>query len=144
MAGRYTSSDTEITSEKCMTRVLLFFILCLSFSAAFAVERYPFDNASQRQRFVKLTRELRCLVCQNETIDASNAKLAADLRGQVYKMILDGHSNADIKKYLVDRYGDFVLFNPPFLRRTFFLWLAPLLLLLMGGMVFFMVLRNRC
>jgi cytochrome c-type biogenesis protein CcmH len=97
-----------------------------------AQDFYPFKQQEQRERFATLTSELRCLVCQNQNIAESNAPLANDLRTQIYHKIQQGQSNRDIINYLVDRYGDFVLYEPPFRGKTLGLWLGPFLLLVSG------------
>lgn len=89
-------------------------------------------SAEQEVRFKDLLPQLRCLVCQNESIADSQADLALDLKYEVRGLVASGKSDAEIKKYLTDRYGDFVLFKPPFDRRTFLLWFGPLLLVLIG------------
>jgi cytochrome c-type biogenesis protein CcmH len=89
-------------------------------------------DAEQHARYASMIAELRCLVCQNQSIAESNAPLAADLREQVEKQIAAGRSDAQIKSYLTDRYGDFVLYSPPFKRVTVLLWAGPSLLLLIG------------
>ena len=94
-------------------------------------------------RYETLTRELRCLVCQNQPISDSNAPLAEDLRRQVREMLLSGSSDREIYSFMTDRYGDFVLYRPPFARRTWLLWLAPGILLLLGGTVLVRTLRQR-
>ncbi len=83
-------------------------------------------------RMQNLAAELRCLVCQNQNIADSNAGLAVDLRKQIIEQIHDGKSNADIKQYMVERYGEFILYDPPFNMSNATLWLAPFLLLLLG------------
>lgn len=80
-----------------------------------------------------LSSELRCLVCQNESIDESNADLARDLRLLIRERIVQGQSNAQIRDFLVSRYGDFILLNPPFKPTTWLLWFSPVLILLLGG-----------
>lgn len=93
----------------------------------------------QTSRYQNLINELRCLVCQNQNIADSNAPLANDLREQVQAQILAGRSDSEITRYLTDRYGDFVLYRPPFKASTALLWLAPLLLLagaLLAGLAF--------
>jgi cytochrome c-type biogenesis protein CcmH len=101
--------------------------------AAWAIDTAPaFDDPGLQARYEKLTHQLRCLVCQNETIADSNASLAADLRRQLREMIAAGNSDAEILKYMTDRYGDFVLYKPPFEARTVLLWSAPVLLVLIG------------
>ncbi len=94
-------------------------------------------------RYEKLTRELRCLVCQNQPISDSNALLAEDLRRLVREMLLSGSSDQEIYSYMTDRYGDYVLYRPPFAKRTWLLWLAPGILLLLGGAVLARTLRQR-
>lgn len=95
-------------------------------------------------RYRALINELRCLVCQNQSIAESNAPLAADLREQVRAQIAAGRSDAEIAKFLTARYGDFVLYRPPFKPRTWLLWAGPfVLLLLAGGLAAMFVRRSR-
>lgn len=91
-------------------------------------------NEAQDTRYHQLISELRCLVCQNQTIAESSAPLAVDLKEQVRKQLAEGRSNSEITRYLTDRYGDFVLYRPPFKATTALLWLGPFLLLL-GGLL---------
>ena len=102
----------------------------------------PADAATEA-RLRELSQELRCLVCQNQNIADSNADLALDLRREVRDQILTGRSNAEIKSYLVARYGDFVLYNPPVQANTALLWFGPLLLLVVGVAVWWMLSRRR-
>jgi cytochrome c-type biogenesis protein CcmH len=95
------------------------------------------------KRLKELGDELRCLVCQNQTIADSNAPLALDLRNQIRAQIGQGRSDDQIRSYMVERYGDFVLYKPPFKATTLVLWLGPLLLLLVGGGVFWAVVGRR-
>lgn len=92
-------------------------------------------SAEQEAQFRALLPDLRCLVCQNESIADSTAPLAQDLKYEVRGLVAQGRSDAEIKKYLTDRYGDFVLFRPPFDPRTALLWLGPALLVLLGLVV---------
>jgi cytochrome c-type biogenesis protein CcmH len=94
-----------------------------------------FANPATEARARALQRQLRCLVCQGESIDESNASLAADLRHLVRQQIADGRSDAQIQDYLVARYGDFILMKPPLQPDTWLLWLGPFLVLLGGGAV---------
>ena len=94
-------------------------------------------------RLKNLEEELRCLVCQNQTLADSNAPLAEDLRREVRELALQGKSDAEIKQYLVARYGDFVLYKPPVKSTTYLLWFGPFALLLGGGLVWYGVLRRR-
>jgi cytochrome c-type biogenesis protein CcmH len=102
-----------------------------------------FPDPVLQSRYEHLTNELRCLVCQNQTIADSNASLAGDLRREVREMIARGDSDAKIKAFLTARYGDFVLYDPPLSARTLLLWAAPLLLVLLTvGIVVRTVLRR--
>lgn len=96
------------------------------------VEVLQFDNPQQEQRYHLLIKELRCLVCQNQNLADSNADLAKDLREKTYQMIKGGSSNEEIIEYMVDRYGDFVLYRPPVRVTTVILWAGPFVLLLIG------------
>ena len=96
-----------------------------------------------QSRAVKLSEQLRCLVCQNQTIAESNADLALDLRQQIREQIAAGKSDDEIIQYMVNRYGDFVLYKPPFKATTLLLWLGPALLLVGGMLVLVRVLRAR-
>lgn len=89
-------------------------------------------DAAQEQRARKISEGLRCLVCQNQSIDDSDAALAKDLRLLVRERIKEGDSDAEVLDYIVARYGDFVLLRPPFKRETLLLWISPPLLLLLG------------
>ena len=95
------------------------------------------------KRAVTLEQQLRCLVCQNETIAASQADLAKDLRKEIREQIKAGRTDDQIKQYLVDRYGDFVLYDPPFKATTVLLWGGPFALLLGGIVVLFVYVRRR-
>ena len=101
----------------------------------------PFEFANQvdKDRYTKLTEELRCLVCQNQTLADSSADLAQDLRDEIFKMITEGKTNEEIITYLVNRYGDFVLYRPPVNETTWLLWFGPfaLLLIALATIVFF-------
>ena len=102
-----------------------------------------FDHAEQEQRYQTLIRELRCTVCQNQSLVDSNAPLAHDLRRRIYEMVQDGHDRREIETFMVDRYGDYVLYRPPLRAGTFLLWLGPFLLLVAGGLVYAGVLRRN-
>jgi cytochrome c-type biogenesis protein CcmH len=127
--------------------VKIFLAILLSLfavTAACATDADAFADPAQEARARALQKELRCLVCQGESLDESNAPLAADLRRLVREHIKVGESDDQIKTFLVARYGDFILLNPPLRSDTFFLWFGPLLLLLAGGaVVTFTVIRAR-
>ncbi len=115
----------------------LLFCLCLAApiftTPAFAVEPDEvLDDPALESRARDLSAEIRCLVCQNESIDSSNAPLARDLRIIVRERLVDGDSDQEILDYLVARYGDFVLLRPPMKPETYFLWFGPVVLLLLG------------
>ena len=119
-------------------------VLLLLPLVSFAVDNSEaMDDPELQARYETLTRELRCLVCQNTPISDSNAPLAQDLRRQVREMLLSGSSESEIYSFMTDRYGDFVLYRPPFVQRTWLLWLAPGILLLLGGTVLARTLRQR-
>ena len=103
------------------------------------------DDPVLEKRVVKLTSELRCLVCQNQSLADSHADLAIDLKNQVRSQMLAGKSDAEIRKYMVARYGDFVLYDPPFKTTTLLLWMGPFVLLLVGllGLAAYMRGRRR-
>jgi len=100
-------------------------------------------DAALDARLKNLEEELRCLVCQNQTLADSNAPLAEDLRREVRELALAGKSDAEIKQYLVARYGDFVLYKPPVKPTTYLLWFGPFAFLLGGAFVWYVVLRRR-
>jgi cytochrome c-type biogenesis protein CcmH len=102
-----------------------------------------FDDPVLQERYEKINRELRCLVCQNQTIADSNATLAADLRHEVRRMISEGKSDDEIRQFMIERYGDFVLYRPRLTASNFLLWAAPALLLLVGGALLLRVVRRR-
>jgi cytochrome c-type biogenesis protein CcmH len=100
-------------------------------------------DSADKARYDKLAHELRCLVCQNQTLAESDASLAADLRRQVESMIVEGRSDAQIKSFLVERYGDFVLYRPPVQSNTWALWFGPFALLVIGIAVWIGINRRR-
>ncbi len=102
-----------------------------------------FENQQQEDRFNQLTQELRCLVCQNQNLADSDAQLAHDLRAEVHEMLLAGKSDDEIKTFMVERYGDFVLYRPPVQVNTYLLWLAPLVLLLIGALILRVNIKKR-
>lgn len=122
--------------------MLFVFFMLASFANA-RVEIKQFENEKQEQRYKKLIDELRCLVCQNQNLADSNAPLAQDLRKQVYKMISAGQSDDEILNFMVTRYGDFVLYRPPFNTATFLLWVGPFIILVGGFLVLIGFIRSR-
>ncbi len=104
---------------------------------------FTFEDPRMESRYEALIAELRCLVCQNQSLSDSHASLAQDLRQEVYDMLMRGDSDAQIIGFLTDRYGDFVLYRPPFKAYTALLWLGPALFLLGGAAVAVGILRRR-
>lgn len=128
-----------------MRRALLWLTLCLLPALAFAqaIQPLPFRDRAEEVRFQKLSAELRCPMCQNETLADSNAPIAHDLRRQVFEMIQAGKSDDEIKTYLVDRYSQFVLYKPPVEPSTWLLWFGPAVLLAAGAVVVAIQVRRR-
>jgi cytochrome c-type biogenesis protein CcmH len=121
------------------------------FAAALAMASFAFGQATDvampdakvEQRLKVLAEELRCLVCQNQTIAESNAPLALDLRNQIRSQVAQGRSDAEIRAYMVERYGDFVLYRPPFKASTAMLWIGPFALAAIGAIALFAIARRR-
>ena len=110
---------------------------------AHAVDPLPFKDRAEELRFQALTKQLRCLVCQNESLADSNAPLAADLRRDVFEQMQAGKSDDEIKAWLTARYSDFVLYDPPLHAATLLLWFGPALVLLAGGVAVVIAVRRR-
>jgi cytochrome c-type biogenesis protein CcmH len=110
---------------------------------AFAGDPLVFTDAEQEARYQQLTVELRCLVCQNQTLADSDAPLAQDLRKEIFNMMQAGRTDDEIKQFLIDRYGDFVLYMPPVKSNTLVLWLMPAVLLFGGALVVLIAVRKR-
>lgn len=125
-------------------RLALFIGALLLASQALAIDTgRAFDDPAQQERYEQLIRDLRCLVCQNQSIADSNATLASDLRREVRDLMLAGQSDDQIRAFMTERYGDFVLYRPPVARRTWLLWSAPALLLLIGFAIAGLVVMRR-
>jgi cytochrome c-type biogenesis protein CcmH len=118
----------------------LLFASGLAFGQASEVEH---PDAAVEARLKALAEELRCLVCQNQTIADSNASLALDLRNEIREQISKGKSDDEIRDYMVARYGDFVLYRPPLKSTTLLLWLGPFALLAVGAAIFVVMVRRR-
>lgn len=102
-----------------------------------------YRSAAEEARFHALTAELRCVQCQNQSLADSNAQIAQDLRREVLALMHEGRSDAQIRQFLVARYGEFVLYRPQVESRTWLLWFGPLLVLLLGGTAVALVVRRR-
>lgn len=108
-------------------------LCCSALQATTTLESFTFETPQQEQHFKDLIEELRCLVCQNQSLADSDAELAHDLRAEVYGMMQEGKSDAEIIEFLVARYGDFVLYNPPVKPSTWLIWFGPFVLLLVAA-----------
>ena len=129
-----------------MTRLRFFSLLliCLVASLAIAKDAQPLgEDPAVEQRLTKLSQELRCLVCQNETLAESRADLAEDLRREIRQQIKAGKSDKEIVAFLTERYGDFVLYRPRVTPTTYLLWFGPFVLLLGGLWILFTYIRQR-
>jgi cytochrome c-type biogenesis protein CcmH len=127
-----------------MAKWILAIVIALSTSVAMAADAAPAsDDPVLEARMLKLTSELRCLVCQNQTIADSHAELAVDLRNQVREMLKRGDTDQQVTEYMTARYGDFVLYRPPVNSKTALLWFGPGVLLVGGLVVLVLILRRR-
>lgn len=126
-----------------MRQALLILGLLLGLGLQAAIETYRFDTPAQEASYKRLIAELRCLVCQNQNIADSNAELAQDLRRKTYEMVKAGQGEQEIIAYMVQRYGDFVLYQPPMKNSTLLLWAGPFLILALGLLVLARVVRRR-
>lgn len=120
---------------------LAFALLGMSTAARADIDVYNFDSDAQEQTFRELTKELRCPKCQNQDIADSNAGLAKDLRDKTYQMVRAGKSKEEVVDYMVARYGNFILYDPPLMASTLILWAGPFAVILIGVMV--VVRRSR-
>ena len=131
---------TRIAAVSLMAVCVLAF--CVRFS--FAEEAPPVAaNPVLEKRVMRLSEELRCLVCQNQSLSDSNADLANDLRNQVREMMEAGKTDAQIREYMVSSYGDFILYDPPLKATTLILWVGPFALLLVSGALLARYLKRR-
>lgn len=126
-----------------LRRLSLLMLLVLALPAMAVIETYQFDTELQRQRYNAFIEELRCPKCQNQNLSGSDSAIAQDLRRQIHQMIMAGKSDIEITQYMVDRYGDFVLYRPRFNAATAVLWLGPVVLLVLGLGIWAMLSRRR-
>src|ERR1043165_5609024 len=121
------------------------FFLAIFFSPlvlAASSDLYVFASAQKKAQFAEIIHEIRCLVCQNQNLVDSNAPLAQDLRLVIYRRIKNGESPTEIKKYLIGRYGNFIVFRPVFSRLTYCLWLSPFILFVVIMFILLVILRK--
>ena len=128
MINRYLTSVSQAT-------ISIVFILATG-TAVLADDNLSFSQTPYESRYYRLINELRCLVCQNQPLADSNAELARDLRLKTHQLIESGESDESIVRFMVDRYGDFILYRPPLRMRTILLWIGPALMLALGLIIF--------
>jgi cytochrome c-type biogenesis protein CcmH len=127
-----------------MKRIVILLLALFAAPMALAIDQdVRFTDPEMQARYEKLISEVRCLQCQNQSIKDSNVTLAADLRREIARMILEGQSDEQIAEFLVTRYGEFALYRPRTTGKTLALWLAPFLLVLVGGIALVRVVRHR-
>lgn len=127
-------------------RLVSILALCLLLGTAQAgvtLEAFKFKTEAEEQHFKDLIEEIRCLVCQNQSLADSDAELAHDLRAEVYDMIQAGKSDEEIIEFLVARYGDFVLYKPPVKPSTYLLWFGPFVLLILAALLLMRSIRRQ-
>ena len=118
-------------------------LVLMSLKVFAAIEAHEFSNDVDRQRYQSFIEEMRCPKCQNQNLAGSDSPISADLRRELYEMIKDGKSDKEIVDFMVERYGDFILYRPRITPVTYALWGAPAALLLIGSIVIIMILRRR-
>ena len=127
--------------------VTIILVSCLSFYASFVEaslsDTYEFKDKVTKIRFNALVKELRCPKCQNQNLADSNSPIAADLRREVYELLQQGKADMEITNYMVQRYGDFVLYRPRVNKLTYILWFGPAVLILIGIIVVVVVVRRK-
>jgi len=129
-----------------MKSILLIALCVFSFSLSFAKDAVPLaDDPVIEQRLISISEEMRCLVCQNESLAGSRSDLANDLRREIRTLIKEGKSDDQIRSFMVERYGDFVLYRPPVKPITWLLWIGPFIILLIGiaGLLIYLRRRNN-
>jgi cytochrome c-type biogenesis protein CcmH len=126
-----------------MLRPLLFSLLLISIPLQAAIESYEFKSAQMEADYNILIDELRCLVCQNQNLSGSNADLAKDLRKQTHEMLSEGKTPDQVAQYMVDRYGEFVLYRPRLNKGTLLLWFGPFALLVLVLWLVIRVMRKK-
>lgn len=118
-------------------------VLLIGLYSQAAIDVHEFDNDQQRQRYQSFIEEMRCPKCQNQNLAGSDSPISADLRREIYDMIKAGKSDKEIVDFMVDRYGDFILYRPRVTAITYVLWGAPAVLLVTGIIVLILMLRRR-
>jgi len=122
---------------------LMIILLAFMSAKAFSIGTLEFETDAQRLQFQVLTEELRCPKCQNQNIADSNAPIAKDLRNEVHRMILEGNNEEQVVNFMVERYGNFVVYRPKFDTSTYLLWLGPALISVLGLIIVVMTARKK-
>ena len=144
MATRVYPQDKNRKREFTVKKIVFFLMVFIFSISVKAIDNGPvFEDPVMQSKYEQLISEIRCLVCQNQSIKDSNVFLAVDLRNEIRRLLENGRSESEIKQFLVDRYGDFVLYQPPLNEKTFLIWFSPLLLLLAGGIIIIKIIRKR-
>ena len=124
--------------------LIFFFFLIIDIDPSFTVEPNEIiSNPIYENRARDLSKGIRCLVCQNQSIDDSDSDLAKDLRRIIRKKIIQGDTDNEITQYLVDKYGNFILMKPPLYQDTYILWISPLLLMIVGITIMYFTLKRK-
>src|SRR5438874_10366052 len=140
--GKDDSADDQRAEQMTRTVAMLILLVCFGFAVT-AKEAQPVDDPAIEQRLHALAQQLRCLVCQNETLADSQADLAQDLRQQIREQMKAGRTDQEIVGFLTQRYGDFILYKPPVKTTTYLLWFGPFVLLFAGTGVLYRYLKRR-
>ena len=125
-----------------LTGILIAWLL-ISFNAFAVIDTFEFDSQEQRARFAMLSEELRCPKCQNQNLAGSNSGIALDLRTELHRMVISGQSTEQIKAFMVERYGEFVLYKPSVNSLTYVLWYGPFVLLGLGFILVIVMIKQR-
>lgn len=118
-------------------------LLTIAFSTIVTVDGFEFTDSDEVARFSRLIEEFRCPQCLNTNLAGSDAPIAMDLRRTIYELMIDGKTDREIREYLRERYGDFILFQPRFTPKTLILWLLPVTLFLLAGLLVLQLRRSR-
>ncbi|HWV15687.1 MAG TPA: cytochrome c-type biogenesis protein [Cellvibrio sp.] len=121
----------------------LLMLCALSLHSQAAIETHSFANDVERLRYQSFIEEMRCPKCQNQNLAGSDSPISMDLRRELYQMIKDGRSDGEIVNFMVTRYGDFILYRPRVTPATYFLWGAPVVLLILGVVIVLLIVRKR-
>lgn len=139
-----TVATPRYAGRPCATLLIAAALCLLSGVCARALDANgQLEDPALQARFENIAKDLRCLVCQNESIADSNVELAGDLRRQVREMLVAGRSDNEIFDFMTDRYGEFVRFNPPLDKKTVLIWGAPFIVVLLGVVIIIRIVRGR-